>query len=721
MPHFKKISYKQKAFLAGTMLVLFLCILFINNMVEKSQDKELKRNFITQSSLIVNEIEHTIDVNLTILQTLKSFFDSAHDITYDEFKRFSFRLLKDNPSIQALEWVPKISYENLLDFEQDARDKGFKSFFVYEKSKGKSVKVKKRDFYYPVYYIKPLKGNRKALGFDLGSSEKRLKAIKQASQSKNITITKAIELVQETKSQKAVLAFLPIYSPYTDQVQGFVLMVLRVSDLLKNSILGINTEKDLSIIVKENDEVLSAYYSRNVVINKEVLGKDILTSSRVIKVGNRQWTVFIERVKLFNNNSQLIIKNLILLLAVSISMLIMYCIYLLQLRENEYVLEISAHKKATRLSNERYKNLIEHSTDWFWEVNSSGVYTYSSANVEDLLGYKESDIVGKTPFDFMPENEAVRVLAVFSAYLDKQISFTNLENTNIHRNGQEVILSTSATPIFDDSGNLTGYRGTDRDITSQKNSQRLKQEKEQAEFANKSKSEFLANMSHELRTPLHGILSYAEMGSSRSEKATREKIKRYFDNIATSGSRLLVLINNLLDVSKLESGKMELKLAWYDLQKLIAECQNELAAKMQELKINFVVLNEEVILVNCDHLRIQQVIINLLSNAIKFSPAGATITVDYRKNDSNRVLITVTDQGDGLKTDQLESVFNKFTQAAITETGLGMGSTGLGLSISKGIITAHHGEIWAENSENSKVGGTFCFTLPIDSCEKSES
>lgn len=237
--------------------------------------------------------------------------------------------------------------------------------------------------------------------------------------------------------------------------------------------------------------------------------------------------------------------------------------------------------------------------------------------------------------------------------------------------------------------------------------------KNSAENANKAKSQFLANMSHEFRTPLHGILSYAQMGEKRVDKVPTAKLKVYFENIETCGVRLLDLINNLLDISKLEAGKMELNIAEYNVEDIISDCLNELSAKLDSRSINIIInIETSPTIIECDKGLFHQVLTNLLSNAIKHSPTGKNITF-------NGIIIgstfefSIVDQGVGLAKDKLEIIFKKFTQDKEMETGTGMGSTGLGLAISKKIIEAHQGKIWAESSTDKDIGGIFKISMPV--------
>ena len=231
-----------------------------------------------------------------------------------------------------------------------------------------------------------------------------------------------------------------------------------------------------------------------------------------------------------------------------------------------------------------------------------------------------------------------------------------------------------------------------------------------AKAATLAKSEFLANMSHELRTPLHGILSFARFGIRKHKETDPEKKLHYFRRIEQSGQILLALLNDLLDLSKLESGKMDFEFQETDITLLIRTVIDEMGAIASEkrLTINYRTPEENCTL-NIDPYRITQVIRNFLSNAIKFSVTEGVVDV-YTQRGNGALKASVRDYGVGIPENELETVFDKFIQSSKTKTGAG--GTGLGLSICKEIILAHKGRIWAENDPDG--GAVFSFEIPTD-------
>ncbi len=242
----------------------------------------------------------------------------------------------------------------------------------------------------------------------------------------------------------------------------------------------------------------------------------------------------------------------------------------------------------------------------------------------------------------------------------------------------------------------------------------LRAAKDAAETANRAKSQFLANMSHELRTPLHAILSCAGFGIRRIDMSSLTKLRNYFTQIDRSGRTLLALLNDLLDLAKLESGKMSFSFETTNLDDLITRASEEFDAYISERHLQLQLdAPEDLPPIPLDSLKILQVLRNLLSNAVKFSPEGGIISLSITV-EKQVVKMTVCDRGPGIPADEVESIFDKFVQSSKTTTGAG--GTGLGLAICREIISAHGGHIWAECPPSG--GALLAFTLPIEGLRK---
>jgi two-component system CheB/CheR fusion protein len=249
----------------------------------------------------------------------------------------------------------------------------------------------------------------------------------------------------------------------------------------------------------------------------------------------------------------------------------------------------------------------------------------------------------------------------------------------------------------------------------------LEYAKNKAENADNAKSQFLANMSHELRTPMHAILSFSNLALKKEDDP---KIQRYLQNIRTSGIRLTGLLDDLLDLSKLESGAMNLNLHLQDLTTLVQHAISEVSSLLDDKSISIKMNTQQHFDALMDHKLMTQVVVNLLSNAIKFSPLNSIIDIDIScsvldginekqggKHDS--ILLTITDEGIGIPQNELELIFDKFAQSSKTSSGIG--GTGLGLPITKEIISLHKGKAWAVSPPLGKErGAAFFIEIPVN-------
>ncbi len=331
---------------------------------------------------------------------------------------------------------------------------------------------------------------------------------------------------------------------------------------------------------------------------------------------------------------------------------------------------------------------------------------------ERLYGYSAGEAIGQLAHVLLaPQRSPVHVAAQLENL--RTGSATTQILSRRRRDGVILDVELSSAPQFDLTGSLIGQVTVARDITRQLEAQRaIEQARVAAEQAQQAMSTFLENMTHELRTPMHAILSYARLGSERLSLGAPGKVEQYLGRIESSGERLLKLLNAVLDLSRLEAGRMPIEPKSDDLHRLVQTAINDIAPLARARDIQVTLHEGAPLTAWHDPARIAQVMINLLGNAIKFSPTGSRVEVRLARvqalDGRPMVQVTVADNGTGIPEEERTSVFDKFVQSSKTRSGAG--GTGLGLAICRELVRGHGGDIRAE--ANPGGGSLFLFTLP---------
>lgn len=370
------------------------------------------------------------------------------------------------------------------------------------------------------------------------------------------------------------------------------------------------------------------------------------------------------------------------------------------LRERAFQQQLKTQLDVTAL-------MLEISPLPLWVLDAAGRYASVNQAWEEFTGRRRADVIGDDEARHMTIEASAAELASQRLLLLLQGQRARCEARVMHGDGsqRDVVLIRVAMPA--DAGTRGGMLCVLMDVSEFRDAERaMKEARGLAEASSRAKSEFIANISHELRTPLQSILGFSELGMVRGRE--QAKLAAMFTDIHGAGERMLALVNDLLDVSKIESAVGPFRMARKDLRDSMRDVARELAPLLsaRQLQLDLQLPDDE-LAAEVDALRMHQVVRNVLANAIKFSPAGSRITVRARR-DAGRIRLCVDDQGPGIPPDELDRIFEPFVQSSQTKDG--SGGTGLGLAICRRILAVHGGEIRAENLRTG--GASFRIELP---------
>ncbi|MEQ8505220.1 MAG: PAS domain-containing sensor histidine kinase [Rhodospirillales bacterium] len=372
--------------------------------------------------------------------------------------------------------------------------------------------------------------------------------------------------------------------------------------------------------------------------------------------------------------------------------------------------QVTAQKKLAE-SEARFRDFAEVASDWLWEMDEDLRFCYFSRRTGEITGFDPSINIGLRRSDIAGMSVDQVKWSKHLDDLERHQPFRDFEYQFKDREGELRTARISGKPLFDERGRFAGYRGTGTDVTEQRLVQQSRDKAlRAAEQANRAKSEFLAAMSHELRTPLNAILGFSDiLANDYLAAPLAEKRQEYARDIHDSAGHLLDLVNDLLDISAIEAGKLEVSLAPESLSDIVEDCANTMAEVVRgkgiELEIR---VPDGLPHFPVDRRAIKQTLLNLLSNAVKFTGRDGRISVTVEQlADAQR--IKVSDTGIGIPTERLDEIAKPFSGGPQSPYSSEKG-WGLGLAISRSLVELHGGSI--EITSELGQGTTVIIVLP---------
>lgn len=592
------------------------------------------------------------------------------------------------------------------------------------------------------------------LGFDILSEKQRREAIQTAVRTRDLTLSGRVFLITDGDKRPGFQLFKAVYrqgmplntvSERQAALNGVVLAAYRVDDFIQPVSRTLENRFILQIF-DDGGSDRSVEEAPQLLYNSDpnwtpATGSEPLHHE--IQFGDRNWIV---HFYLRNNSDQSTPPPSVVLLVSGLLLSLLIALLTFRQTSHRSRAEDLARQLNVELykSEERFRLATQGTNDGLWDQNLQTGEEYYSPRMGEIFGFSREHMphrMSEYVRCLISEDEARRKICL-RAHL-KQGQPYDIKVQILTAEGRQVWIRIRGEAVRGDNGRMIRFSGSVSDVTLlhaaeeelrthrdelqtmvEERTTRLEKALHDANRANEAKSEFLANMSHELRTPMHAIISFSQLGEGRAAGPEQAKLKQYFERISQSANRLLLLINDLLDLSKLESARYPLDLSAVNLLATVKSACAQLDSVRHDKSLNLSIDTPETLstIVTADLKRIEQIVHNLLSNAIKFSPAkgdirlvfsATTLPFGRRVGDELSVpalMLEVIDHGPGIPEDELESIFDKFYQSTRTRTGAG--GTGLGLAICREAVIQHHGTISASN--NQEGGATLTVTLPCN-------
>ncbi len=684
--------------------------------VGRWENERLANIFRHEAAEITGDLKQSFNGHLSALHAIQQLFDASEEVTADEFRRATAHWLRSLPSLHALGWSARVPAGQQAAFEQQMRIRtpGYRIFNRAADGSRRSPDPNSEAI--AVAFIEPRAGNDAALGVNALSIVAANEAIGRTVTSNEPQATATFRLTQQTDAQSGVVIYLPVRHNGTSPsapVDGVVFATMRMNDAL--SAVTPATRDGLLTCLFDATGAASrqpiaggAGCASPAAVNQPALtlpmpfaGRQWLLQVRAepaFLAANRDWTAWWFSVAALVTTGLL---GAVLLVASGRTQRTQELVDERTAALRREIAERQIKEQALLAAEQRFGDVFEAASVGLAYTDLQARFVRVNARFCQITGFS-ADALEKLRADEITESQDAPVRShVIQLLIDGQRSRFRTREHYVRPDGSRIPVEVTHSLSRDANGQPLYLVMAVEDL-------RERIAREAAEASNRAKTEFLSRMSHELRTPLNAMLGFAQLmqidRGTPLAPAQRERI----DHIQSAGWHLLEMINDVLDLSRIESGSLRLSLERLDLRPLVNECQSMQHDLLRSRDVRLSTeLAEDARFVAADATRLRQVLSNLLSNAIKYNRRGGRVTVRAERGADGTVILSVTDTGAGLSTDEIGQLFQPFNRLGRERSEIS--GTGIGLVIARGLVELMQGRLEVESTPGE--GSTFRVVL----------
>ena len=682
-----------------SVIVLVLTGRYIN--AQKESYRRQVDEFYNMASTGIRAIEHSITTKINSIYVMQDAIRIyGEELTLEKFTPLAERIMRRTNGIYALEWAPEIRRNERERYEQKARNEGLAGFTIRDIDKnGKMIVASERDVYFPIYYIAPMEGNEMLLGYDAQSNPGHARYMEKAIESREIVVSTRVELIEARGHYDGVIVLLTESDPMDiNKSDNLLAVVFKINELVAST-LSNSLKHNLQIHVYDiqNQDDKYPLYSLNGRADAKgdnelhsLKRRESLNQVVELSVGDRQWAVYISPRETIVPPGNSILIWLMTLAGLSTAFYFVFFIFYRTRRSSK---KIESHLYNLNL---QYQAIVENTLDGIVTVSQSGIIQSFNMSAEKIFGYRPDEMIGEDI------NRLIKDFVLSFSSPGGDIVRSEQEVCGMTRSGKTIPLRVGVTGVKTEQQHL--YIAILQDISEKKRIENMK-------------DQFMSTVNHELRTPLTSIYGGLQLLEKLHIDSLNESARKLLSIVLSNTNRIILLVNDILDVQRIELDEIQLNTSNLDLCPIISDAVRDIRIFAHENGVNInTALPNQKVMVSGDEGRLLQVMNNLLSNAIKFSASGSSVEVLLKANEKEKsVCVKIVDQGVGISDAFKDKLFQRFAREDNSATRKTQG-TGLGLSICKAIVEQHHGTIGASSKKG--MGSTFFFELPLSDVSK---